>query len=216
MRAPLIHIPMVDSINSATILPYARTRQTDAGFRFQLTSKLKLIAGVFEIQKPYFNFDPNNVDRQLGVQRASGVELSLSGETIPNLDIAMGALLGEVKIIGSSLLAEGFGTTALGQPHNYETINADYKFPGCWRCARTSTFYTWVHIRSALMMWCNCLHKQYSWWVAAIDSISWALQRRCESKSKMPPIIISWGANFSPGFYQIQPRAHFANLTADI
>src|SRR5450432_2281295 len=111
MRAPLIHIPMVDSINSATILPYSRTRQTDAGFRFQLTSKLKLIAGVFEIQKPYFNFDPNNVDRQLGVQRASGVELSLSGETIPNLDIAMGALLGEVKIIGSSLLAEGFGTT---------------------------------------------------------------------------------------------------------
>ena len=73
---------------------------------------------MFEIEKPYFNFDTNNVDRQLGIQRARGVELSLSGEVVPNLNVAVGALLGEVKIIGSNLAAEGVGTTAFGQPHN--------------------------------------------------------------------------------------------------
>jgi iron complex outermembrane recepter protein len=110
-------------------LPDARTWQTDAGFRYLLTSKVKLIAGVFEIEKPYFNFDTNNVDRQLGVQRARGVELSLSEEIVQNLNVAVGALLGEVKIIGSNLAADGVGTTAFGQPRVQGTINADYKFP---------------------------------------------------------------------------------------
>jgi hypothetical protein len=36
---------------------------------------------------------------------------------------------GEVRIIGSNLAAEGVGTTAFGQPHNQETINANYKSP---------------------------------------------------------------------------------------
>ena len=43
--------------------------------------------------------------------------------------MAVGALLGEVKIIGSNLAAEGVGTTAFGQPHTQGTINANYKFP---------------------------------------------------------------------------------------
>jgi iron complex outermembrane recepter protein len=68
-------VPSV-AANRGMILPDARTWQTDAGFHYLLISKLKLIAGVFEIQKPYFNFDRNNVDRQLGIQRARGVELS--------------------------------------------------------------------------------------------------------------------------------------------
>jgi len=103
-------VPSV-AANRGTILPDARTWQADAGFRFLLTSKLNLIAGVFEIEKPYFNFDSNNVDHQLGVQRARGVELSLSGELVPNLHVAVGALLGEVTIIGSNLAAAGVGTT---------------------------------------------------------------------------------------------------------
>jgi hypothetical protein len=41
----------------------------------------------------------------------------------------VGALLGEVTIMGSNLAAEGVGTTAFGQPHNYGTINANYKLP---------------------------------------------------------------------------------------
>jgi hypothetical protein len=39
------------------------------------------------------------------------------------------ATAGEVRIIGSHLAAEGVGTTAFGQPHNQETINANYKSP---------------------------------------------------------------------------------------
>jgi iron complex outermembrane receptor protein len=208
-------VPSV-AANRGTILPDARTWQTDAGFRFLLTSKLKLIAGVFEIQKPYFNFDTNNVDRQLGVQRARGVELSLSGEVVPNLNVAVGALLGEVKIIGSNLADEGVGTTAFGQPHNQGTINANYMFP-------------WLPALSA-----DITVQHFGTSPASVDDVTqnpaqtvlfagaryrfklWGNPATLRVQVQNATNYYFWGMNYSPGFYQIQPRAYFAYLAADI
>jgi iron complex outermembrane receptor protein len=88
-----------------------------------------LIAGVFEIEKPYFNFDTNNVDRQLGIQRARGVELSLSGEVVPNLNVAVGALLGEVKNHWIQPRRRGRWNDRVRPAAHQGTINANYKFP---------------------------------------------------------------------------------------
>jgi iron complex outermembrane receptor protein len=207
-------VPSV-AANRGTILPDARTWQTDAGFRFLLTSKLKLIAGVFEIQKPYFNFDKSNVDRELGIQRARGVELSLSGEVVPNLNVAVGALLGEVRIIGPNLAAEGVGTTAFGQPHNQGTINANYKFP-------------WLPALSA-----DITIQHFGTSPASVDDVTqnpaqtvfW-VGGRYRFKLLGAPATLRvqvqnatnyyfWNMGYSPGFSQIQPRAYFAYLTAD-
>ena len=49
--------------NRGAILPDARTWQADAGVRYLLAPNLKLISGVFEIEKPYFNLDTRSVDR---------------------------------------------------------------------------------------------------------------------------------------------------------
>jgi iron complex outermembrane receptor protein len=180
-----------------------------------LTSKLKLIAGVFEIQKPYFNFDKSNVDRELGIQRARGVELSLSGEVVPNLNVAVGALLGEVRIIGPNLAAEGVGTTAFGQPHNQGTINANYKFP-------------WLPALSA-----DITIQHFGTSPASVDDVTqnpaqtvfW-VGGRYRFKLLGAPATLRvqvqnatnyyfWNMGYSPGFSQIQPRAYFAYLTAD-
>ena len=208
-------VPSV-AANRGTILPDARTWQTDAGFRFLLTSKLKLIAGVFEIQKPYFNFDTNSVDRQLGLQRARGVELSLSGEVVPNLNVAVGALLGEVTIIGANLAAAGVGTTAFGQPHSQGTINANYKFP-------------WLPAMSADI---TVLHFGTS--PASVDDVAqlpaqtvlfvggryrfklWGAPATLRVQVKNATNYYFWGMGYSPGFYQFQPRSYIAYLTADI
>jgi iron complex outermembrane receptor protein len=116
------------ALNRGMILPAARTQQEDAGFRFTLTPKLKLITGAFEIEKPYFNLDTGNVDRQLGTQRARGVEVSLSGEVTEELKVSFGVLAGKVSIIGSDLRAEGVGPVAFGQPRTTYLLNADYHF----------------------------------------------------------------------------------------
>jgi iron complex outermembrane receptor protein len=115
--------------NRGAILPDARTWQADAGVRYLLTPQVKLIAGVFEIEKPYFNLDTGNVDRALGRQRASGLEFSVSGAVSKNLNVTAAMLLGEVKAIGPNLQAEGVGSFVLNQARFTTTINANYKFP---------------------------------------------------------------------------------------
>jgi iron complex outermembrane recepter protein len=207
-------VPSV-AANRGTILPDARTWQTDAGLRYLLTSKLKLIAGVFEIEKPYFNFDTNDVDRQLGVQRARGVELSLSGEVVPNLNVAVGALLGAVRIIGSDLAAEGVGSIAFGQPRVQGSLSADYKLP-LWPAL--SADITVLHFGAA---------------PASVDDVTqnpaqtillvgaryrfklWGAATTLRVQVQNATNIYFWNMGYSPGFSQFQPRSYFAYLTAD-
>jgi iron complex outermembrane recepter protein len=207
-------VPSV-AANRGTILPDARTWQMDAGLRYLLTSKLKLIAGVFEIEKPYFNFDTNNVDRELGVQRAHGVELSLSGEVVNNLNVAVGALLGEVEIIGSNLAAEGVGTTAFGQPRVQGTVNANYKLP-LWPAL--SADITVIHFGTS---------------PASVDNVAqnpaqtvlqlggryrfkmWGAPSTLRVQVQNVTNYYFWNMGYSPGFSQFQPRSYFAYLTMD-
>jgi iron complex outermembrane recepter protein len=114
--------------NRGAILPAARTWQVDSGVSYSLTSSVKLIAGIFQIEKPYFNLDTNGFDRKLGIQRAKGFELSVSGEPVKDLHLTAGALLGEVGIVGPDLKAEGVGHIAFGQPRIQSVVNVDYVF----------------------------------------------------------------------------------------
>jgi iron complex outermembrane recepter protein len=201
--------------NRGAILPDARTWQMDAGVRYSLTPHVKLIMGVFEIEKPYFNFDTSNVDRALGLQRATGLELSVSGEVVRNLDVAAGALLGEVRIIGPNLTAEGVGQIAFGQPRAQWTINADYKFS---RWPALSADITIFHFGTA---------------PASVDDVTqnpaltaFFLGGRYRFTILGAPATLRvqvqnltnsyyWNMGYSPGFSQFQPRSLFGYLTAD-
>jgi iron complex outermembrane receptor protein len=132
--------------NSGAVLPASLTWQVDTGARYAITPKLKIIAGVFELQKPYFNFDTNNVDRQLGVQQARGIELSVAGEVTEDLHVNVGVLDGRVGITGPDLAAEGVGSVAVGQPRIMYVANANYGFPW-WKAASLDV--SAVHIGTA-------------------------------------------------------------------
>ena len=115
--------------NRGAVLPASRTWQAESGVRYLATSRLKLITGVYELQKPYFNLDANNVDRNLGVQRARGVELSISGQQIAHFDINAGILYAKVSIVGQDLAAQGIGPIAIGQPRLQYVVNLNYTLP---------------------------------------------------------------------------------------
>jgi iron complex outermembrane receptor protein len=202
--------------NRGAILPDARTWQADTGIRYLPTPRVKLIAGVFEIEKPYFNLDSSSVDRELGLQRATGLELSASGEVIRNFNIAAAVLWGEVKVIGPNLKAEGVGSIALNQARFTGTINASYKLP--WRPALTADM--------------SILH--FGPYPASIDDVAQAragtlvtLGGRYRFKILGAPATLRvqvqnltntyfWNLSFnSPVFAQYQPRAFFGYVTAD-
>jgi len=115
--------------NSGAVLPASLTWQVDTGLRYAVTPDLKIIGGVFQLQKPYFNFDTNNVDRELGEQTAKGLELSVAGEIFPHFTVNIGVLDDRVGITGPDLAAEGVGSVAVGQPHLMYVANANYDLP---------------------------------------------------------------------------------------
>jgi iron complex outermembrane receptor protein len=202
--------------NRGAVLPDARTWQADTGIRYLLAPRVKLIAGIFEIEKPYFNLDTRNVDRALGLQRATGLELSASGEVIKNLNVAAALLWGEVKVVGPNLKAEGVGSIALNQARVNATINASYALPR----------------HPALSADLYILH--FGPYPASVDNVVQApgetlvtLGGRYRFKILGAPTTLRveiqnltnvyfWNLSFnSPVFSQYQPRAIFGYLTTD-
>ncbi len=62
--------------NNCEPMPVAITTQLDAGLRYTIRPGLSLVAGVFEVKKPYFNLDRTNVWGPFGDVRHRGIEAS--------------------------------------------------------------------------------------------------------------------------------------------
>ena len=202
--------------NRGAILPDARTWQDDAGVQLQLAPKLKLIAGVFEIEKPYFNFDSDNVDRKLGLQQAEGVESSISGELVKNLNVTAGALLGSVRILGQNLKAEGVGPIAFGQPHAQGTISLDYKFESMPKLSADATVVYFGHTPASVD---NVVQNPSQTLLFLGGRYRFELmgkQATLRVQLQNATNLYFWNTGFSPGFSQYQPRSLFSYLTVDL
>jgi iron complex outermembrane receptor protein len=102
----------------------------DAGFRFTLTPALRLVAGVFEVKKPYFDIDSARVYRQVGNVTHRGVELSLTGQAAPGLTIVAGTVLLRARVINNTGPAP-LTTVPLGRTPRVSTVNLQYG-PKTW------------------------------------------------------------------------------------
>jgi iron complex outermembrane recepter protein len=107
--------------------PAIRTNQKDAGLRYTLSPKLSLIAGVFEVRKPYFNLDAANRFRQLGVVNNRGVEISLAGALRPGLNLVAGTLFLNPKIEGPEVTSGRIGARPVGSFRRHLIANLDWK-----------------------------------------------------------------------------------------
>jgi iron complex outermembrane receptor protein len=202
--------------NRGAILPAARTWQADTGFRYLLTQNLKLIAGVFEISKPYFNVDTNNIDRSLGEQRARGLEFSLSGELISHLHLTAGALLGEVIIAGPDHHADGVGRDAFGQARNQGIINADYSIPAWPGASVDATIFhagaTPASINDAVYAPPATTLSLGARYRFTIHGAPATLRLQAQNITNT----YVWVTGYNPGYYLFAPRNFFAYLTVDI
>jgi iron complex outermembrane recepter protein len=203
--------------NSGSVLPASLTWQVDSGARYAVTPKLKIIAGVFELQKPYFNLDTNNVDRELGVQQARGIELSVAGEVTEDFHVNVGVLDGRVGITGPNLAAEGVGSVAVGQPRLMYVANANYSLPW-WEAASLDVSATHfgtapesvddgVFTPAATFMSVGGRYK----FTAFGENSTLRLQVQNVLQSKI------WSSVYTPGFFQWPgPRTVFAYITTDL
>ncbi len=110
--------------------PATRTRQVDGGLRWKPSENLALIFGAFDIHKPYFNVDAENIYTQLGRLQYRGLETSLSYNDA-GLTVLLGGVFLQPRV--TRLIAEpgATGDVPLGPVPLTVTANVDYA-PSRW------------------------------------------------------------------------------------
>lgn len=117
------------AVNRDEAPPALRTRQIDAGLRWTVTPGVRLVAGVFEVTKPFFSLDATRTFKQLGVVRHRGAELSLSGQLAPGLTTVVGTALIDARLSGEAVDAGLAGPKPLASFGRLSTAVFDYRPP---------------------------------------------------------------------------------------
>jgi len=110
--------------NRNQALPAVQTTQRDAGMRWQFAPQLKLVAGFFDVRKPYFNLDASNLFTALGDVQHRGFEFSLSGRATPELRLVAGAVFMRPRVRGEAVALGRVGERPVGQPERVLKLNA--------------------------------------------------------------------------------------------
>ena len=118
-----------NAANRNEALPAIITSQRDVGIRWAITPKIKLITGLFDVRKPYFNLDAANRFALLGDTKNQGIEMSLSGALTPRLDIVAGAVLSRPRVTGEGVTLGRLGRLPVGQPARRVDLNLDWRPP---------------------------------------------------------------------------------------
>jgi iron complex outermembrane receptor protein len=202
--------------NRGEILPVARTSQLDGGVRYAFTKSTKLIICYFEVNKPYFNLDENNVDRDLGSQDARGIEVSFSGEVVKNLKVVAGGVVGSVTVNGDNLAAQGIGTYAFGQPRNYETMSANYAISCLPGFSLDGDVSHWGKSPASTddSLYCQALTQFDAGWryLFKVDGKSASVRFQVLNLTNTD----IWSIGYSPGFSQYGPRTIQTTFTIDL
>lgn len=118
------------AINRGEAPPAIRSSQSEAGLRYAIIPKLSLIAGLFQIRKPYYNLDGAQRFRQLGTLTNRGLEISLAGSLAPGLTVVAGNLLLDPAIDGPDVSAGRIGKRPVGSFRRHSIANFDWKPQG--------------------------------------------------------------------------------------
>jgi iron complex outermembrane receptor protein len=117
--------------NRGEALPASLTKQVDGGLRYRITPKLTLLAGVFEVSKPYFDRDPANLFTDVGNVRHRGIEGSLAGQLVPDFTVVAGLMWLEPRVSGSTVDRGLIGPVPPGRTPLLIRFNTNYA-PASW------------------------------------------------------------------------------------
>ncbi len=115
--------------NRNVAAPALQTKQYDAGIRWTLPREMKLIAGVFNVEKPYFDVDRNRIFTSLGIVKNRGAELSLAGSPFEGLTVIAGTRYLDAKVSGPGVEAGLIGRRPIGNARSYSVASMDYSIP---------------------------------------------------------------------------------------
>lgn len=119
-----------NAVNRNVAAPALLTKQYDVGIRWEVLANLKLIAGLFSVEKPHFDVDAAGFFRALGTVEHRGVELSLAGTPLKNLTLVAGTRILDATVAGPVVDAGLIGAKPVGTARSYSVASFDYAFAG--------------------------------------------------------------------------------------
>jgi iron complex outermembrane receptor protein len=117
------------AVNRSEAPPAIRTKQVDAGLRWAIRPNLRVVAGVFDVRKPFFDLDPDNRFSRLGTVRHRGVELSVAGQLLPGLNLVAGNIWLDGEVTGEAVELGLIGPKPVATIERYTIASLDYRFP---------------------------------------------------------------------------------------
>jgi len=118
-----------NAANRNEALPAIRTSQRDAGLSYALTDEIKLVAGVFDVRKPYFNLGANGRFDALGDVINQGAEVSIAGPLSQRFSVVAGAVLLRPRVRGEDVASGQVGPRPVGAISRRFELNADWRPP---------------------------------------------------------------------------------------
>jgi iron complex outermembrane receptor protein len=115
--------------NRGQPLPSAITSQREFGFRYAIRQDLQIVGGLFELRKPYFSLNSENVFTDLGALINRGAEMSLAGTLAPGLNVVAGAVWMDPQVTGPDVALGRVGERAVAQTRQLVRANFNYRLP---------------------------------------------------------------------------------------
>ena len=110
-------------------LPTILTEQKDMGLRWVVTGNIKLVAGVFDLRRPYFSLDTANLYSQTGTTRSQGAEFSVAGNLTRRLGLVAGGYFLRPRVEREASAAGVIGKRPVGLPGHFLNLNVNWRTP---------------------------------------------------------------------------------------
>jgi iron complex outermembrane receptor protein len=173
------------------------------------------VAGLFNVEKPYFSLDNARIYRRLGQVRHRGAELSIVGEVTQHLNVLAGAVLLHARVSGEEVEAGAIGARPVGSASRTLLFSADYRLP--WVAGLSANF----NVNSVGKRTANSANTVF---VPATETVG--LGMRYQSKIGRIPVALrmnisnlfdkySWNVLASNAYFYNNQRQLSVSLAAD-
>lgn len=119
-----------NAANRNEVLPAVLATQYELGMRYRISPTVTFISSLFQIAKPTPGLDSQNVFRLVGEARHRGLEVSLVGRPVPEINIVSGFVLLDADRRGELIDRGVLLGRAVGVPKLTALLNVTYQVPG--------------------------------------------------------------------------------------
>lgn len=117
-----------NAVNRDDATPASRTEQQDAGLRL-VVGRTRWVAGVFQIQRPYYGVGADGLYKALGDVANRGVEISVVGPVTDRLSVVGGLVLLDAEVTGEAVDSGRVGGLSVATSTRAGRVDLEYRTP---------------------------------------------------------------------------------------